>query len=294
MRRPLFALLLAAASPLAAAPAGDAFDRICLPAGIAEPAICLAGGVWEGEPYVAGGAARPRVERVGGLAVESDLDGDGRVESAALFAATGAGTGSFLHLVVARIEAGSATFAASIQVGDRIQVRSFTAVPGEVRLEVVRAGEGEPLCCPTRKAALVWALADGKLVERTNRDDGAISIADLEGPTWTLSRLAFAEPAPAEPAVTFEVKEGRVAGRSACNRYGGPIRESAPGEIEIGPLMGTKMACSPEAMALEAHVLAALAAARQYSFLAGELVLSGAGTDGAPVAIYFRASSPAK
>lgn len=294
MRRPLFVLLLAAASPLAAAPARDAFDAICLPAGIAESAICLAGGAWEGEPYVAGGAARPRVERVGKLAVEADLDGDGRLETAALLAVTGGGTGSLLHLVVARIDGGSATFAASIPVGDRVQVRSFTAAAGEVRLEMVRTGEGEPLCCPTRKATLGWALVDGRLVERTNRDDGAVSIADLAGPTWRLVRFAPGEPAPAEPAVTLEIADGRIAGSSGCNRYSGPIREAKPREIEIGPLASTRMACPSEAMALEQRVLAALAAARQYSFLAGELALSGTGADGAPTQLLFRAGPPAK
>ena len=294
LRHLLALILLAAPAPLLAAAAGDAFDALCLPAGISEGPVCLSGGVWEGEPYVAGGAARPRVERVGRLATAADLDGDGRLESAALVAATGAGTGSFLHLVVARVEDGVAAFVAQAPIGDRVQVRALAVEAGELRLAVVRHGDGEPLCCPTRKATLGFALVEGGLVERTNRDDGAISLADLAGPTWRLARLAFAEPAPAEPAVTLEIAGGQVAGRAGCNRYGGPIREPKPREIEIGPLASTRMACPAEAMALEQRVLAALGAARQYSFLGGELVLSGSAPDGAPIQLHFRAGPQAR
>jgi heat shock protein HslJ len=294
MRTLLGALLVVTAAPLPAASAGDAFDALCLPAGIAETAVCLAGGVWEGEPYVAGGAARPRVERVGRLAAAADLDGDGRLESAALVAASGAGTGSLLHLVVARVEDGVATFVAQAPIGDRVQVRALGVEGRELRLDVVRHGEGEPLCCPTRKATLGVALGEGGLAERTNRDDGALSIADLAGPVWRLVRLAVAEPAPAGAEVTLEIAGGRVAGRSGCNRYGGPIVETQPRAIEIGPLVSTRMACPAEAMALEQRVLAALGAARQYSFLGGELVLSGSAPDGAPVQLVFRAGPPAQ
>lgn len=294
MRTLLAALLAVTAAPLPAAPAGDGFDALCLPAGIAEAAVCLSGGVWEGEPYVAGGAARPRVERVGRLVVAADLDGDGRLESAALVAATGAGTGSFLHLVVARVEDGVATFVAQAPIGDRVQVRALTVEAGELRLAVVRHGEGEPLCCPTRKATLGFALVEGGLAARTERDDGALSLADLAGPVWRLARLAFAEPAPAGAEVTLEIAEGRVAGRSGCNRFEGPIREAKPREIEIGPLASTRMACPAEAMALEQRVLAALGAARQYSFLGGELVLSGSSPDGAPIQLHFRAGPQAR
>jgi heat shock protein HslJ len=55
----------------------------------------------------------------------------------------------------------------------------------------------------------------------------------------------------------------------------GPIRESAPGEVAIGPVMGTRMACSDPQAKIEDRFLAALGKTTRYNFVAGKLVLSG-------------------
>lgn len=48
--------------------------------------------------------------------------------------------------------------------------------------------------------------------------------------------------------------DGRISGRSACNRYGGEYSYSS-GVLTIGSLFSTKMACAPALMNLEAKFL---------------------------------------
>lgn len=72
--------------------------------------------------------------------------------------------------------------------------------------------------------------------------------------------------------------DGAVAGFAGCNRFRGAyvLTDDA---IEFGPLAGTMMACSDEAMALEREVLRRLAAATRAELAAGRLRLLGESDD---------------
>ncbi|MBC7519998.1 MAG: META domain-containing protein [Sandarakinorhabdus sp.] len=59
--------------------------------------------------------------------------------------------------------------------------------------------------------------------------------------------------------VDLAFAEGRVSGRSGCNRFSGDWQQAAQA-IKLGPLMGTRMACAPAIMVMEAKFLAALEA----------------------------------
>lgn len=59
--------------------------------------------------------------------------------------------------------------------------------------------------------------------------------------------------------------EGRVSGRSGCNRYNGGWQQDGS-KIDLGPLMTTRMACAPALMMLEQKFLAVLEAAALVSF----------------------------
>jgi putative lipoprotein len=260
---------------------------LCLPAGIAERAFCLEAGQWEGEPWVAGSAARPSVRLVAGLEATADLDADGRTEVAGLVVGSSAGSGSHLHLVVARSDGQPTRTIATAPLGDRIQIRDLAAGGGELRLAVVRHGGGDALCCPTEKADLVYILRGGRLERAAEHPRGTISIADLAGVTWRLSRLSRDTTAPTSPEVTLVFAGGRIAGSSSCNRYQGSVEESAPRTIAFGPLAGTRRFCEEAENDLERRFLRALAGIRSYGFAAGELVLSGADSAGDPVALYF-------
>jgi heat shock protein HslJ len=80
---------------------------------------------------------------------------------------------------------------------------------------------------------------------------------DLAGTSWLAATVA-GQPVPADVAVTLEFPAAdRIAGRSGCNRYSGPIGV-VDGRLVIGPLAATRMACPPPQMTLETAFLGAL------------------------------------
>jgi len=50
-------------------------------------------------------------------------------------------------------------------IGDRIQLRSGEIRDGNIILEVLQVGEGDPMCCPTMLATRTWSLQGNQLVE---------------------------------------------------------------------------------------------------------------------------------
>ena len=74
------------------------------------------------------------------------------------------------------------------------------------------------------------------------------------------------------PLIHFE--RASVRGFAGCNRFNATVTESKPGEITIGPPAGTKMACPPEKMELEARFLEQLAKVNRYGYLAEQLALT--------------------
>jgi heat shock protein HslJ len=92
-----------------------------------------------------------------------------------------------------------------------------------------------------------------------------------EGLAFTLTGLRGAPVTGNAP--TLRIEGGRAAGSDGCNRYSVPatVRGSA---IEFGPRgMSTQMACPPEAMKQAETFIAALNAARTYTFGGEELTL---------------------
>ncbi|HEY5775388.1 MAG TPA: META domain-containing protein, partial [Xanthomonadales bacterium] len=88
--------------------------------------------------------------------------------------------------------------------------------------------------------------------------------------------------------VTLTFDAGRITGKSACNRYSADIKEGEkPGDISIGPAMGTRMACPEPLMDLETRYLEMLAQVTRFSFHAGQLALNGQNGDGTPFTMFF-------
>ena len=82
--------------------------------------------------------------------------------------------------------------------------------------------------------------------------------------------------------------DGQVSGSAGCNRYFGPFQSSGE-SLQIGPLASSRMLCQPPAvMDQEQAYLAALAAATQYQFEDGRLVLRDA--SGATQAVFVPAA----
>jgi heat shock protein HslJ len=89
-----------------------------------------------------------------------------------------------------------------------------------------------------------------------------------------MTQLTRNEAAPQEPRITLRVDEYRVSGSGGCNRYSGEVRSGAPGQLTVGPLAGTRMACGEDIDRLENRFLTAFQSVTGYGFLAGKLALT--------------------
>jgi putative lipoprotein len=98
---------------------------------------------------------------------------------------------------------------------------------------------------------------------------------DLVGSDW-IAKTVAGRTVPADVAVTLQFPEpGRIAGRSGCNRYTGPIGVT-DGRLTVGPLATTRMACPPLQSEFEALFLDALQQAQRLRHDNGALLLETA------------------
>ena len=263
--------------------------------GIAEAPITLHDGRWEGQPFQPGGASRPRAGLLEPLILHGDLDGDGRPETVAFLWADGGGSGTQLYLAVLARQSGRVVNLASAGIGDRVQIRAARIEDRRIRLDLIQSGPEDAACCPGEKALRVWKLVsesgDTTLQELPPRIDGRLSLADLEGIDWQLDETGAMDTE--APPITLRVEGQRIGGHSGCNRYSAGIHSgNRPGDMTIGPVMGTRMACPPEAMAREDRYLKQLAGVIRFGFRAGNLLLTVRGDDGSIDSLTLSAHDP--
>jgi heat shock protein HslJ len=271
---PLCLAVTAAGAQAAKAPNLDQLRSATI-AGVFEGPVTLVAGTYEGEPYVPGGGARPRLMLVGEPLALDDFDGAEGDAAAAMLSESSGGSGERIWLAVIALRNGRAESLGTALVGDRVRIRSLAAKGADLVLEVVEVGPNDPACCPTQAARRTYRLWDGGLTLTGETVTGTLSLALVAGQEWTLLELD-GEALPAElKAPTLEVKNGRIAGFDGCNRFMGKIEDRAPGQVVVGPLAGTRMACPAAEMELETRFLDALGTVTRYDFLAGRLLLSG-------------------
>lgn len=244
--------------------------------GILDQPIQLRDGRWEGKPFIEGGASRPSAGMVEDLILTGDFDGDGQGETAVVLWTSSGGSGTFDYLAVVGRQGGQLVQLGTAPIGDRVQIRSARVVADRIVLDVVQAGAGDAACCPTQKATRTWTLGTGGLSERAVEITGTLSLADLGGTEWVLRQLARDEPAPPEPEITLVFEGDRIAGTSGCNRYFAGIEEDSDlsGQISVGAIGSTRMACEDDVMALESRFLERLEAVSRYDFVAVKLALT--------------------
>jgi len=238
--------------------------------------LTLRNGRWRGEP-VAGGASAPNAGLAGNLFLSGDLDGDRRDEAVVVLYTSGGGSGTFDYLAaLSRNAAGQVVNIGTAALGDRVRIRDARLEGGTITLNVVQAGPDDAACCPGQKFERQFALRDGKLVETETIDQGRQTIEDLAGVEWQLDEFRPGGPIPEEVEVTLVFGDGRVAGKSGCNRYTASISTGElPGSLSVdGPLAGTRMACPPPKDEVEARYLKALESTTRYSFLLGRLAIT--------------------
>jgi heat shock protein HslJ len=105
-------------------------------------------------------------------------------------------------------------------------------------------------------------------------------VASLDGAGWVLDPRCLDVDVPDGMVVTLAIAEGRLAGSGGCNRYSCACLPSSDGDLDLGPVLRTMMACLPPILAVEDAFLARLDRVSGYRFTGDDLELLA---DGEPV-----------
>jgi heat shock protein HslJ len=103
----------------------------------------------------------------------------------------------------------------------------------------------------------------------------------IEGTLWVVDGIVSGEAVSSVPegvTASIRIADGQAEVRFGCNSGGGPV-EVTPDTLTFGPMISTKMACEPDAMAMEAAVSTVLTGTVPYSIDADSLTLD-AGVNG--------------
>lgn len=240
-------------------------------------AVTLRDGAYEGQPYVEGGAGHPAVRLIKSMTASGDLDGAPGDEIVALLAETSGGSGERIHLAVFQLRDATLVNVATVEVGDRVKLRRLSVEGPTVVLDVVQTGPGEAMCCGTQLARKTYRLESGRLQRIASQVVGRLSLAAISRLEWVLDEMNGKPLGQGAEPPTFSVNGDVASGYGGCNRYSGPIQESAPGKVSLGDVAATMMACDDSQMSLEDEYLRSLRQVSAFTFLAGRLALSWEG-----------------
>jgi len=248
--------------------------RAATVSGVFEAPVTLAGGKYEGAPAEAGGSSRPSLQLWDSTFHTGDMDGAEGSEAVVMLSSSSGGSGEFVHVAVFGTRDGTVTNLGTASVGDRTRLQSLWLERGKVLMDVIEAGPDDAACCPTQVARKTYGFEGGQFKQLSSEVRGVLALSMLAANEWQLVEID-GQPVPAgvdPPLIHFE--RAAVRGFAGCNRFNAPVTESKPGEITIGPAAGTKMACPPEKMELEARFLEQLAKVNRYGYLAEQLALT--------------------
>ena len=242
--------------------------------GVFDQAVTLSGGVYEGEPAEAGASSRPRLVLWAPTLHFGDIDGAEGSEAVAALSSTSGGSGEFVHVAVFGIRDGALVNLGTAPVGDRIRLQSLWLERGRILMDVIEAGPDDAACCPTQVARKTYAMEGGALKQVSSEVRGVLALSMLAANEWQLAEIDGQPLAAGVQAPLILFESDKVRGFSGCNRFTAPVKETKPGEIDIGPAAGTRMACPQPQMDLEQAFLAQLEAVNRYGYLGGQLALS--------------------
>lgn len=241
--------------------------------GVLDDPVTLVAGRWEGAPFEPGGFAREIVTVAEPLTRFADLDGDGHTDALVALLESGGGTGHFLYLAALMARPGGPENVTTLWIGDRIPVRSLAVDASRITLQTLQEGPGDAACCKGQKIRQVFELQGGSLVQTDRRDQGRISVRDLEGRRWVLVALDDTTPALPSPTFTLRVQDGRFEGDSGCNDVTASFTATDGWRLQVAPPFATRNACAPLVRAQEEAVLARLPGVSQFTFVNGRLGL---------------------
>jgi len=241
--------------------------------GVFDQSVTLVDGVYVGEPAEPGAASRPELRLWDPTFRTGDVDGEPGNEAVVLLSSTGGGSGQFVHVAAFGARDGAITNLGTALVGDRARLQSVWLERGRIVMDVIEAGPQEAACCGTQVSRKTFGMEGGALKQLSSEVRGVLALAMLSANEWTLVEID-GQPLPADVDVPLiHVEADRMRGFAGCNRFTAPIKESQPGEIDIGTAAAERKACPPSQMDLEQKFLAQLDAVTRYTFMAGQLAL---------------------
>lgn len=281
-----------AASSISTAPTLDELQNLRYTGlGDAPGAVTLIGGRWSAAPTPAGAASRAVATLDADFRLAGDLDGDGLDDAVVLLTLSPGGTAAWSYLAVVARTAGGLRNVATVALGDRVQLRSARIADGMLSVSTVRAGPNDAACCPGELGEQQWTLVGSRLVAQGNFTAGRLTLTTLAGRTWVLRAWDVGEPAPTQPIVTLVQTGGAFTGRAGCNRYTAGVKPGPmPGELSVGLVAATRMACPDAESAVESRFLQQLRSARRFGFRAGHLAILTSNAEGSDKTMVFEAS----
>ena len=183
-----------------------------------------------------------------------DLNGDGKEDAAVILVTDPGGSGTFLYLAAVINQNGSPNNVASQLLGDRVKVKSLSIRSGEITVEVIKHGPGDPLCCPTLETTQDYRLQGNKLVVAPSR-----ALIDRKWALQSFGTRGAVKRLFPDTEINIEFSaDGRLHGSGGCNRYFGSYEIGVDGALKINPIGATQMACPKEIMDQELNYFKAL------------------------------------
>jgi heat shock protein HslJ len=241
--------------------------------GVFDEAITFRDGRYEGEPYAPDGASRPTALIWDTTFHTADLDGAIGSEAVAMLSSNSGGSGEFVYLAAFGMRDGAFANLATVPVGDRVKLQSLWLERGKVIMDVIEAGPDDAACCPTQVARKTFGFDGGTFKQLSSEVRGVLAVSMLGANEWTLVEMD-GQPLPRDvdpPLIHFETD--RVRGFAGCNRFTASVKETKPGELDVGAAAAEKKACPAPQMELEQKFLTQLDAVNRYTYLAGQLAL---------------------
>ena len=122
-------------------------------------------------------------------------------------------------------------------------------------------------------AGIALVMLQGRDMLRQNMPGGGVSMTGIE---WRPTRLGADEiAADSDMFVSFEV-DGSIKGHGGCNKFFGSL-QTTDGELSVGELGATRMACPSQIMDREMAFMKALQDTTQFEIGENSLQLLGAG-----------------
>ena len=227
--------------------------------------------------YNDGSSATPFVELMAPLIATGDLDGDGAADAISVLVDHSSGSGTFAYLAAVLDAFNNPAATEALMIGDRIQVKSLAVDGSQIVADLVAQGPDEPLCCASWNVRKVFALEDGKLVERSSESVSQISLDDLNDTMWRLLDLNLdQEPALPDAAITLHLQDGIINGFAGCNDYRSTAGSGPEGlnSLIVGPAAATRTLCPDPLMNQETVYLTRLGEAVSWRYDAGRLALA--------------------